>query len=359
MQDADPMSRRDISPTTPAKDYWAMHFDRGGQGPARFVFLLLDNFSHLSLTTALEALRQANKVLKFQQFSWALCGEGGVSKQSSLGFSAALDMGLEDLRPGDTLVVVGGVEVDAGSTDAVLAYLRRMARRGLPVGGLCTAAHTLAKAGLMDDRRATIHWENSESFAEIFDTVPLCDEFYVLEDGYFTTAGGTTAIDLMLALFTRALGGEVATGVAANMNYTNIHAIQRETRMTAAERESVRHPVVVKALNVMEREIEMPPTPSEIAEEVGISTRQLERLFKHHLGRSPKRYYNEFRVQKAYRLILQTDLTVIEIAMACGFSSASHFSKVFRQIHNCSPLSLRRERGAEGHLMAQMTGYRV
>ena len=211
------------------------------------------------------------------------------------------------------------------------------------VGGLCTAAFTLAKAGLLDGKKATIHWENQDSFSEDFEDVTLTKSVFVVDGNRMTTAGGTSSIDLMLKLIADDLGEDLANAVADQLIYSSIRTDQDTQRLSVPTRIGVRHPKLGQVIQMMEANIEEPISPSSLARDVGMSTLQLERLFRRYLNRSPKRYYMELRLQKARNLLMQTDMSVINVALACGFASPSHFSKCYRAHYNTTPY---RERGS-------------
>jgi len=313
--------------------------------PRRFVFLLLDRFTMLSFAGAIEPLRIANRVAGKPIYEWRLIGEGGVSATCSNGASFQLDMGLDELDRDDTLLVCGGIDVQRATTKPIIAWLRREARRGMAIGGLCTGSWTLAKAGLLDGKKATIHWENQDGFLEEFEEVKLTKSVFVVDGNRLSTAGGTSSIDLMLKLIASDHGDEVANTVADQLIYSSIRTDQDTQRLSIPTRIGVRHPKLSQVIQMMEANIEDPISPADLAEEVGMSTRQLERLFRRYLNRSPKRYYMELRLQKARNLLMQTDMSVINVALACGFASPSHFSKCYRAHYNTTPY---RERGTQG-----------
>ena len=228
-------------------------------------------------------------------------------------------------------------------------WLRREARRGVPVGGLCTAAYSLAKAGLLNDKKATIHWENQDSFLEEFEDVNLTKSVFVTDGKLFTTAGGTASIDLMLKFIADDHGEELASAVADQLIYTTIRTDQDTQRLSVPTRIGVRHPKLSSVIQMMESNIEEPRSPSILAKDVGMSTRQLERLFRRYLNRSPKRYYMQLRLSKARNLLMQTDMSVINVALACGFASPSHFSKCYRAQYDTTPY---RERGTHAARVA-------
>lgn len=315
-----------------------------GSSPRRFVFLLLDKFTMVNFAGAIEPLRIANRVSGETLYTWVLCGEGD-SKSCSNGAVFRLDMGLDELERDDTILVCGGLDIQKMSTKGVINWLRREARRGVTIGGLCTGAHTLAKAGLLDGKKATIHWENQDGFAEEFEEVKLTKSVYVMDGNRWTTAGGISSIDLMLKVIAADHGEDLANTVADQMIYSTIRTDQDTQRLSIPTRIGVRHPKLSQVIQMMEGNIEDPMSPADLAEDVGMSTRQLERLFRRYLNRSPKRYYMELRLQKARNLLMQTDMSVINVALACGFASPSHFSKCYRSHYNTTPY---RERGTQG-----------
>jgi transcriptional regulator GlxA family with amidase domain len=317
----------------------------GGVKPKRFVFVLLDQFSMLSFSCAVEALRIANRMSGKTLYEWTLAGEGGEIAYCSAGTGFKLDIDLEDLEREDIALVCGGIDVQSSTTKKLLNWLRREARRGVTMGGLCTAGYALARAGLLDGKRATIHWENQDSFAEEFDEVELTKSVFVVDGNRITTAGGTASIDLMLKLIAEDHGEDLANTVADQLIYSSIRTDQDTQRLSIPTRIGVRHPKLSQVIQMMENHIEEPISPSILARDVGMSTRQLERLFRRYLNRSPKRYYMELRLQKARNLLMQTDMSVINVALACGFASPSHFSKCYRAHYDTTPY---RERGSQG-----------
>ncbi len=317
--------------------------------PRRFVLLLLDQFSLLSFASTLEAMRIANRMLGRNAYVWTLVGEGGREAVCSCGTRFVIDHGLEtgelELDRDDVVIVIGGMDVQRATTRAVVNWLRKVARHGTAVGGMCTGSYAVARAGLLEGRRTTIHWENHDSFGEEFENVALTKSVYVVDGNRLSSAGGTSAIDLMLSLIARDHGEPVASAVADQLIYSSIRTDQDTQRLSIPTRIGVRHPKLAQVIRIMEGNIEEPISPASLAATVGMSTRQLERLARRYLGRSPKRYYMELRLQKARNLLMQTDMSVINVAIACGFTSPSHFSKCYRAHYGTTPY---RERGAHG-----------
>lgn len=313
-----------------------------GAKPRQFVFALLDQFTMLCFACAIEPLRIANRMSGKELYRWKLAGENGQPVVCSNGTSFNVDMGFEEMNREDVILVCGGMHVQNATTKGVINWIRREARRGLTIGGLCTASYALAKAGLLDGKRATIHWENQDSFNEEFEDVELTKSVFVVDGNRISTAGGTASIDLMLKMISDDHGEELANAVADQLIYSSIRTDQDTQRLSIPTRIGVRHPKLSRVIQIMEQNLEEPISPSVLADEVGMSTRQLERLFRRYLNRSPKRYYMELRLQKARNLLMQTDMSVINVALACGFASPSHFSKCYRAHYDTTPY---RERG--------------
>ena len=318
-------------------------FNANVKYPRRFVFVLMENFTLLSFSSALDALRIANRMSGKTLYEWTFIGENEGVVSCSAGTQFKLDNSLIELHRDDTVLLCGGTSIQEATTKKLIGWLRREARRGLTIGGLCTAAYPMAKAGLLDEKKATIHWENQDSFAEEFLEVELTKTVFVCDGNRYTTAGGTSSIDLLLKIIADEHGEELANAVADQMIYSSIRTDQDTQRLSVPTRIGVRHPKLSKVIQMMEINIEEPISPSILAKDVGMSTRQLERLFRRYLDRSPKRYYMELRLQKARNLLMQTDMSVINVALACGFASPSHFSKCYRAHYDTTPY---RERGS-------------
>ncbi|WP_421700972.1 GlxA family transcriptional regulator [Aliiroseovarius sp.] len=319
--------------------------DQGtGQGtsPLTFVFILVPDYSALSLISALETLRVANRGQERPPFAWQVLSVDGGPVASSLGAEMPVDGPLRDIGRREILLLVSGANVQAQASPTLMAWLRRQHRRGAQIGGLCTAAHLLAEAGLLRRAKATIHWENRHAFQESFPDVELSDQVFLAEGAVFSTAGGTASIDLILDLIAREQGQGLANLVAGRLNYHDIRFLQRSARVSMPGRIGIRHAKLRLVLDLMEAHLEEPVSPAALADHAGISVRQLERLFRRYLGCPPKRFYNQLRLQRAQDLLLQSKLSVTEVSIACGFNSITHFSKLFRERYGVSPTQVRR-----------------
>ena len=309
-----------------------------------FIFLLLNQFTHLPFAAALEPLRIANRMSGLPLYRWTVIAEDSIVASAD-GTRLMVDAGLIEVARDDVVILCSGLEVRKHTTPALLNWLRRAARKGSVIGGVCTGTYALARAGLLNGRRATIHWESRDGFAEDFPDVVLTKSVFAIEGNRMSAAGGTAALDMMLTLIADDHGRDLANGVADQMIHTGLRTQADTQRLSIPTRIGVRHPRLAEVIAQMEAQIEEPASPADLAAAVGMSTRQLERLFRRYLNRSPKRYYMELRLARARNLLMQTDMSVIEVALACGFTSPSHFSKCYRAQYGTTPY---RERGAQG-----------
>ncbi|MCK4713730.1 MAG: AraC family transcriptional regulator, partial [Marinosulfonomonas sp.] len=162
----------------------------------KFVFMLLPKFSLMAFTSAIEPLRIANRLSGKEIYEWRLASDDGISVTCSAGVTLNVDMGLEEVGRNETILFCGGLSIKPAVTPRMLNWIRREARKGMPVGGLCTATYLMAKAGLLDGRRSTIHWENRESFIEDFPDHDITTSIFTIDRNRYSSAGGTAAADL-------------------------------------------------------------------------------------------------------------------------------------------------------------------
>ncbi|MCB1335024.1 MAG: GlxA family transcriptional regulator [Roseivivax sp.] len=308
---------------------------------AHFTFFLLRDFTHIAFSCALEPLRIANLVSGKPLYSWSLISEDGKTATCSNGSVTLTDGGLDQVRRTDRLFVISGSGVQCHTSAPVLNWLRRERARGTPLGAICSGAYVLARAGFLDGVETAVHWAWHDLFAEEFPDVRLVRNIFVARERIITASGGTAAADLMLHLIGQAHGQDLATEVADQMVYTAVREGTAAQRVSIQSRHGMRNDHLKRAVAIMDDTLETPVSPSVIAREVGISTRQLERLFGRYLNATPKHYYMEKRLTRAQNLLVQTENSVTEIAMACGFQSTSHFSKVYRAHFGRSPVSQR------------------
>ncbi|MBS9715834.1 GlxA family transcriptional regulator [Pseudohalocynthiibacter aestuariivivens] len=303
-----------------------------------YVFLLVEGFSHLAFSCAVEPLRIANLVSGKPLYHWSYISENGDTATSSNDSVTLVHGGLEPLNKVDILFVLSGLNVWEHITPGLLSFIRRERAHGIKIGALCSGAFVLAKAGLLDGVPTALHWEYHDSFMEEFPEVSLCRNVFVSDAKYITASGGTATADLMLHLIEKNHGSDLAVAVADQMVYNAVREATAEQRVSLQSRHGIRNPNLVRAIQIMADSIEDPVSPSVIADEVGISTRQLERLFGRYLNCSPAKYFLDMRLHKAQNLLLQTEQSVTEISLSCGFKTQAHFARVFRAQFGNTPL---------------------
>ncbi len=302
-----------------------------------FGFLLVPGFSMMPFTSAIEPLRSANRLSGRQLYEWQVITPDGRPMPASSGIEIVAHAGIEDLPRLDYLFVVAGIDAHSFQDKRVIACLRRLSRSGCQLGALTTGSYVLARAGLLDGHRCTIHWESLVAFQEAFPDLETTQELFENDRGRLTCAGGTAAMDLMLSLISLEHGRDLAAQVADQFMLERIRDHDDPQRMALRNRLGINHPKLLAVIGDMEQHQEDPLPRSQLARRANLSTRQLERLFRRYLGRTPTRYYLELRLGRARRLLTETSMSVLDVAMACGFVSASHFSKCYREHFDRTP----------------------
>ncbi|MDR5874533.1 GlxA family transcriptional regulator [Vreelandella gomseomensis] len=303
----------------------------------RLGILLLPQFSFAGLGAVLDPLFIVNWLAQEQRFEWRLLGS-----EATVAASNRVPLGVEVEWPAptelDSVLVLASFETKALTGDRSLAmWLRHCAATGVELGGIEMGSEVLAAAGLLDKKRAVVHWDNLEGFQELYPRVEAVGELYSLDGGRMTCAGGTAVLDMMLAWL--ALRVE-----APLMEELRNHLLERRRRpgdtiqlAAAPERKPETSAQIRRVIRMMRQAIESPLSSIELAKGVGLSVRQLERRFKAELGVTPKRYYLWLRINRAHRLLQQTDLGVAQVASSSGFGSLEHFSRTYRHFFSCAP----------------------
>ena len=310
--------------------------------PYRFVFLTLPNYSLIALSSAVEALRMANRVAGQEVYQWTLASIGGHPVPASNGLALAPTVALADIGTAHIVFVCGGVEIEAACTLDVTSALRRLAQRQIALGALCTGGFVLAKAGLLDGYKAVVHWENMTALEERFPKVIFSRQLFAIDRDRYTCTGGIAPLDLMLHIIQSHLGREVAPMISDQFILDRIRNDQDRQHVPLMARVGLFHENLIEAAALMEANLEEPLSLDEIASLVGVSRRQIERLFKRYVGEVPTKYYLDMRLRRARSLLLQTSMSVMEIALACGFQSPPHFSKCYRDLFGHTPSAERR-----------------
>ncbi len=312
------------------------------RAPQRFAFVLIPNFSMIAFTSAIEPVRIANRLSGRELYGWQVVSKEGGPVRASNGVLVYTDQGLADvdIRTSSNtpmIIVCAGMGAERYRDKELFAWLRRADRSGAVIGAVCSGAYVLARAGLLEGRKCTVHWESLPGFMEDFPEIDVTADLFEVDENRVTCSGGTAALDLMLNLIRREHGQELATKISEQCLLDRIRQPHDHQRMPYRVRLGVHNPKLIAAIEMMESNVEEPLNQEMLARYIGLSRRQLERLFRKHLGRTPAQYYLELRLERARHLLYQTAMPIMNVAFACGFVSASHFSTCYRQMYGKTP----------------------
>ncbi|MDA0720770.1 MAG: GlxA family transcriptional regulator [Proteobacteria bacterium] len=307
-----------------------------------FVFALVDDFTHIAFACAVDPLRIANLISGRTLYRWSYASLDGETARSSDDTLVKVHHAFTDLPDCDRLFVLSGIGMQVRDHSVLLSALRRKDRFSeTRIGALCSGSWVLAKGGFLNGQTTAIHWEYHDSFMEEFPEVALVRNVFVADAKYPTASGGTATADLMLHLIARDHGSDLSIAVADQMVYSAVRESTAAQKVSLQSRNGMRNKHLASAIAIMTARLDDPSSPSEIARELGISTRQLERLFGKFLNTSPKKYFMEMRLERARNLLIQTEMSVIQVAIACGFESAGHFARVYRIAYKVTPMMQR------------------
>lgn len=307
----------------------------------RVGILAIPGFALMSYACTVEPLRAANLLSRRALYDVIHFGDNALVESSGAasvgpGYPVGAKVDL------DLLIVVAGGDPFAFRDKAVFAWLARLARRGVRIGGVSGGSVVLANAGLMSGRRLTVHWEHAAALAERFPDILIERRLFVIDRDRVTCGGGTAPLDLMHALIASHHGGVFARLVSDWFLHTDIRVATAPQRGGVAERLGAHSPAVLKAVTSMESHVGDPLSLTQIALMAQVSTRHLNRLFVDAFGQSVMEYYRDLRLDTARRLIRSTAVSIGEIADATGFSSAGHFSNAYKERFGLRPRTDRR-----------------
>lgn len=309
----------------------------GEQPPLHVSFVLVPRFTLLAFTSALEPFRIANQLAGRMLFRWSVYSEDGQPVQCSNGLMVMPDARLPAEAPPGYVMICGGVTPDRTMSRALGNWVRAQWRRGRTVGGLCTGAYALARAGILGGRRFTLHWENIAGFSETFPELRPMQQIFCVDDRIISCAGGVAAADLALHLISTHCGAKLA-GTVMGMCLLSGHRDDRTAQVASmASRFATRNPTVLRAAELLEAECENGFDLKSCARHVGVAPRQIQRLFRQHLGKTLRQFVNELRLDRGRMLLAETNMSVTEVAIACGYTTRSAFSRGFRARYGRSP----------------------
>ncbi|WP_275288415.1 GlxA family transcriptional regulator [Halomonas elongata] len=309
--------------------------------PESIGFLLLPRFAMVAFFSAIEPLRIANRISGRTLFHWNVISRDGGPVTASNGMPLAATWSLQDAPETPSLAVCASFAPEQALDAELLEWLQARARAGCVLGGMDTGCFALAAAGLLDDQTVTLHWESLPAFRERFPGIEAVESLYEISAEGFSCAGGSSAIDMSLDLIARRHGDELAGQVREQLVHDQGRLPASRQRHTARPANDV-DPGLHRAIALMETHLEAPLGIQALADELGFSWRRLERLFARHLGQTPLHFYQERRLAHAHQLLIDTRHSIMDIALASGFASASSFTRAFRRRYGLTPSQLRR-----------------
>ncbi len=317
---------------------------KGGSWPYRVGFVLLEEYSLIAFANAIEPLRMANRISGRELYEWAIASVGDSQALASNGLAVSCTQSWEKLNDANLLILCGGERIHDRVDKRLLAWLRKQAGGRTALGALCTASYVLARAELLEGYRCTIHWENFAGMREDFPNVIVSQEVFEIDRDRLTASGGTAPLDMMLNFISSQHTEQLASAISEAFICERIRGRNDRQRIPLRLSLGTSQPKLVEAVSLMEANLEEPMSLDELAQHVKLSRRQLERLFQKHLNCVPTRHYLELRLARARQLLLQTSMSIVDVAFACGFVSAPHFSKCYRDFFGMPPRDERNRR---------------
>lgn len=310
---------------------------RAGAGPVRVAFLLIEEFALMSYASVIEPFRAANRLSGRDLYEWRHYSVDGEPVRPSTGVLMQVDGMIDGNLDTDMVLVFAGGNPALFDNRTTFAALRRLAMRGIIIGGVSGGAFLLARAELLEGHRCTIHWEHEPAFIETFPDLDFVRGLFVIDRRRITCAGGTAGLDLVTELIAKTHGPDLAQLVSDWYLRTQKRPAEGAQRAAVTQRYRVSHPGLVAALEAMEANKEAPLEREDLASAAGVSLRQLERLFKTQMRTTIREQYLKIRLDESMRLLRESDLSTMMVAVACGFASTSHFSRCFRRRFAMSP----------------------
>ena len=308
----------------------------------RVGFLLLENFSLIALGTAVDPLRIANMLVERTVYEYELIGASGDVVRSSDGIRVLPDTSMKEAGSFDAVFVVGPNPIPRKGIGAIMDWLRLQARRGSALGGLDTGSYFLARAGLLNGYRCTIHWEDQDVLLEQFPKLTVSNRLYEVDRDRYTCSGGVAPLDLMVHLLGMPPGSHSLAARVLELLVAERRG-HEQRQMTSLRRYiGEEHAKLDEALQVMESNVEETMSVAEIAAFVNVSQRQLERWFRERLGKTPAQAYLEIRLLRARQLLYRTARALEEVCARTGFTSLTHFSTRYKAQFGISPVADRR-----------------
>ncbi|MEX0583890.1 MAG: GlxA family transcriptional regulator [Sneathiella sp.] len=310
--------------------------------PKKIGFILIEDYALMSFSSAIEPLRAANLLAEREIYSLVFLSLHGGKVSSSVGGwfdTKSIDGAGLDF---EMVFIVAGGNPFAIKSLPLERYLRRLAAKGVTLGGISGGSVVLAIAGFMNNRRFTAHWHHIDTLQEISSDYLLEKRLFVIDRDRYSCAGGIAPFDMMYAMIAGQFGADFSRNISDWFIYTGIRDKSDPQRAGLVEKYNAHHPALVAAIELMISHIADPLNLTQIAELSGVGVRQLQRLFGQYVSISAMGFYRNMRLEKADEMIRQTAAPIIEIAVATGFTNLSHFSRQFRARFQTTPNARRR-----------------
>ena len=305
--------------------------------PKLVTFVTVPNFNLMSFTSAVEAMRVANRLAGTELYRWQIVWRERVLVRASNGIHVMPDSDFRTAAQGDITFVCASFDFVDVDDKATLAFLRKCARHGSTVGGIGTGSYILARAGLLDGYRCTIHWENRPAFSETFPNITVTSNLYEIDRKRITCSGGASSLDMMIHVISMEHGAKIAVDISNQLMIDRVRTTKDHQRIANTIRASSVSPKLARTIQLMESNVETPLGMAELASMVGITQRQMERWFRKLFDLSPHEFYINMRLDNARQLLLETDMSVMEISVACGFGTQGQFTRRFQARHGMTP----------------------
>ena len=310
-------------------------------GPVPVALFLVPDFPLLTFSAALDPLRQANRIAGQVIYKWILVSTDGAPVLTSANILMPVDYAIHNMPRCDLVIVCAGLDHTRYYDPSILSWLRELNRHSCVLGAISTGTFLLAKAGLLENRRCAVHWEQLAAFQEEFPRCIATNEIFAVDGRFITSSGGTVTLDMMLYIIAACNGRNLAAAISDQFNHPEIRRQDVSQRMSAQARYGIRNANLAKIIKAMEQSIQNPVDLQVLARRVQLSTRQIERLFVDHLGKTPSAFYAGLRMSRARDLILQTDLPIAEVAQICGYMSPTRFGRIYRAHYGMTPREVR------------------
>lgn len=306
-----------------------------------FGFLLIPGFSLMAFTATIEPLRAANQLSGEELYSWKVFSPSGNNVASKHNIEIVPDTGIDQPADVDYLFVAAGEGAHAVKDPNIFHWLRNAASRSIVVGAVSSGPFILANARLLEGHRCTIHWDDMPAFVEAFPELETSYSLFEIDRNRITCSGGTSSMDMMLSLIGDEHGTDLASRVAVFFQHDRMRTPEDQQHMAERLALARKSPKLAEAVRIMTQNVEYPLKPVEIARQIGLSLRQLERLCHKYCHSTPQQFYMKIRIQHARSMLLETGMSVMQVAIATGFTTQSHFTKCFRDHYNITPQKLR------------------